>query len=159
MPNSVWMCPLRRLRWVKTTNWGKFWHWEGATVPTRFNRRGPNLVCYCRPTAYVYVPNLRMDRLIMSPSGGKKIIFAVFGLRHLVMSTVGGKLRKLTRLHNYKPSAIQQFKIVSVICLHGEIGRRISDGQKRDGHTDRQKTFLIAPAAREIRAQPNLTRW
>ena len=56
-------------------------------------------------------------------------------------------------------------KIVSVLQrLHGEIGRAISDVQKRDEQTDRQtdrqtkknSTFLATPAAGEIRASPNL---
>jgi len=54
-------------------------------------------------------------------------------------------------------------KIVSVLQrLHGEIGRTISDVQKRDEQTDRQtdrqknSTFLATPAAVEIRASPNL---
>ena len=37
-----------------------------------------------------------LDRFILSPSGGKKNHFLpFFGLRHLVVSTVGGNLRKL----------------------------------------------------------------
>ena len=41
-------------------------------------------------------------------------------------------------------------KIVSVLQrLHGEIGRSISDIQKRDGQT-KNSTFLAAPAAGEI---------
>jgi len=43
--------------------------------------------------------------------------------------------------------------------LHGEIGRTISEVQKRDEQTDKQtksSTFLAAPAAGEIRAPPNL---
>jgi len=58
-------------------------------------------------------------------------------------------------------------KIVSVLQrLHGEIGRTISDAQKREEQTDRQtdrqtnrqknSTFLAAPAAGDIRAPPNL---
>ena len=50
-------------------------------------------------------------------------------------------------------------KIVSVLQrLHGEIRRTISDVQKRDRQTNRQKnsTFLATPAAGEIRASPNL---
>jgi len=52
-------------------------------------------------------------------------------------------------------------KIVSVLQrLYREIGRAISDVQKRDEQTDRQtknSTFLATPAAGEIRAPPNLT--
>jgi len=50
-------------------------------------------------------------------------------------------------------------KIVSVVQrLHGEIWRTISDVQKRDEQTDRQKnsTFLATPAVGEIRAPSNM---
>jgi len=52
-------------------------------------------------------------------------------------------------------------KIVSVLQrLHGENGRTISDVQKRDGQTERQKisTLLATPVAGEIRAPPNMAR-
>jgi len=52
---------------------------------------------------YVY------DQFILSPSGGEKLkLLPFFGLRNLVMSTVGGNLRKLNTVHNYKPSPIQR---------------------------------------------------
>jgi len=39
----------------------------------------------------------------------------------------------------YKPSLSNGIKMVSVLqCLHGEIGRTISDVQKRGEQTDRQ---------------------
>jgi len=58
-------------------------------------------------------------------------------------------------------------KVVSVLQrLHGEIGRTMSDVQKRDEQTDRptpqnchrrkNSTFLATPAAGEFRAPPNL---
>jgi len=55
-------------------------------------------------------------------------------------------------------------KIVSLLQrLHGEIGRTISDVQKRDEQADKQahkqtknSTFLATPAAGEIRAPTNL---
>jgi len=47
-------------------------------------------------------------------------------------------------------------KIVSVLQrLHGEIGRTISDVQKRDKQ-EKNSTFLAAPSAGEIRAPPNM---
>ena len=55
-------------------------------------------------------------------------------------------------MHNYKPS--NGIKIVSVLQhLHGEIGRTISDVQKRDEQTNRQtknSTFLATLVAGEI---------
>jgi len=51
-------------------------------------------------------------------------------------------------------------KIVSVFRrLHGEIGRSISDVQKRDGQTNKRtknSTFLATQEVGEIRAPPNL---
>ena len=56
-------------------------------------------------------------------------------------------------------------KVVSVLQrLHGEVGRTISDVQKRDGQTDKQTNrqtdkklnVFATPAAGEIRAPPSL---
>jgi len=49
-------------------------------------------------------------------------------------------------------------KIISAVQrFHSEIWRTVSDVQKRDGQTDRQRsTFLATPAAGEMRAPPNL---
>jgi len=52
----------------------------------------------------------RLDRFILSPSGGETPpFFAAFGLQHLVVSPVGGNLRKLNTgaQQNYKASPIQ----------------------------------------------------
>jgi len=84
-----------------------------------------------------------------------------FGLRHLVMSPIVINLRKLSTGAQLPLS--NGIKIVSVLQrLHGEIGRRNSDVQERDGQTDKQtdkqtknSTFLATPAAGEIRAPPN----
>ena len=102
----------------------------------------------------------RLDRFILSPSAGENPQFLpFFGLRHLVVSLIGSSLKKLDMVHNYKCPLSNGIKIVSVLqLLHGEIGRTISDVQKRYGQTDRQKnsTFLAAPAAGDIGAPPNL---
>jgi len=50
----------------KTTILGKF-RLLGASVPTPFYRWGPNLVCYSRPTVYVYVPNFVSIGLFCHP--------------------------------------------------------------------------------------------
>jgi len=107
-------------------------------------------VCYgIRPRA-----KFRLDRFILLPSVGENPKFLpIFGLRHLVLSPIGNNLTKLnmgTTTTNLPLS--NGIKIVSVLQrLHGEIGRTISDVQKRDGLTDRQtnkqknSTFLAAP--------------
>ena len=132
-----------------------------APVPTFFDRRGPNLVCYSRTTVYAYVPHFVWIALFCRPLLAKTPILPFFGLRHLVLSPVGSSLRRLNtsaQLQNFLSNGI---KIVSVLQrLHGEIGRTISDvqkcdGQKRDGQT-KNSTFLVTSAAGEIRAPPNL---
>jgi len=104
----------------------------------------------------------RLDRFILSPSGGKKTQFLpFFKLRHFVMSPLGNSLRKLNTgaqlLTFPHPKASQ---IVSVLQrIHGEIGRTIYGFQQRDEQTDKQtknSTFLAAAAAIEILATPNL---
>ena len=71
-------------------------------------------------------------------------------------------------MHNYKPSPIQrhQNRFCTPMLLqrfHGEIGRTISDVQKRDEQTDKETNrqtkklnVFGRPVAGEIRAPPNL---
>jgi len=70
-----------------------------------------------------------------------------------VVSPVSGNLSEKVE-HRYITTNLplsNGIKIVSVLQrLHGEIGRTISDVQKRDGQTDKQTV------AGEIGAQPNL---
>jgi len=57
-----------------------------------------------------------------------------FGLRHLVVSPVGSSLRKLNT-----GAQVQTFRYPTVSkSFHGEIGRTISDVQKRDEQTVKQ---------------------
>jgi len=140
----------------------------GAAVPTPFYRSEPNLVCCSRPTVYALTCQIssRSVYSVALPSVGENPQFLrVFGLRHLVVSPISSSLRKLNTVHHYKSSPIQRHQNLSVLQrLHGEIGRTISDVEKREEQTntqtDKQKnsTFLAGPAADEIRAPPNLAR-
>ena len=132
-------------------------------------------MCYSRLAVYAYVPNFVSISLFCRPLAAKTPNFGhilpYFGLRHLVVSPIGYILKKLNmgaqpRTFPYRTVS----KIMSVVQrLHGEIGRRNSDVQKRDEQTDKQtdkqtnrqtdkknSTFLATPAAGEIRASPNL---
>ena len=105
--------------------------------------------------------------LFCRPLAKKKPIFAVFwtsafsGVANWQQSE---KVEHRCTTTNHPLSNV--IKIVSVLqCLHGEIGRTISDIQKCDKQTDKQtdrqtknSTFLADPAAGEIRAPPNLAR-
>jgi len=89
--------------------------------------------------------------------------FAIFGLRHSVVSPNGSSLRKLNT-----DAQLQTFPypMVSKSFLYSNANMAKSgaqtDVQKRDEQTNRQtdrqnnSTFLAAPAAAEIRAAPNL---
>ena len=83
----------------------------------------------------------RLDRFILSLSGGKKIrIFAIFstsafcGVANWQQSEEVEHGRTTTNL-----PLSNGIRIVSVLqCLHGDIGRTISDVQKCDEQTDKQ---------------------
>ena len=67
------------------------------------------------------------------------IFLPFFGLRHLVVSPVGGNLRKFNIGAQLQIWLSNFIKIVSLLHrLHGEIGRINSDVQKRDKQTDKQ---------------------
>ena len=86
----------------------------------------------------------RLDRFILSPSGGEKPqflpIFAIFWTSAFSVVANWQQSDKVehgcTTTNLPLPNGI---KIVSVLQrLHGEIGRTISDVQKRDEQTDKQ---------------------
>jgi len=87
----------------------------------------------------------------------------LFGFHHLVMSTVGGNLRKLNTGAQPQafrcPTASKSFLYSnSFVAKSG--AQPLTFKSVMDRLTDRQKnsTFLAAQAACEIRASPNLAR-
>ena len=101
----------------------------------------------------------RLDRFILSPSVGEKPpIFVVFWPS--AFSVVANWQQSDKVEHGCTTTNLplsNGIKIVSILQrLHGEIGRTISDVQKRDEQTYKNSTFLATPAAGEIRAPPNL---
>ena len=117
-----------------------------------FYRGGPNLVSYSRPTVYVYLRNFVSIGLFCRAVAAENPNFCRFWTSAFSGVAIW---QQLNTVHNYRPSPIQRYQIVSILPrLHGEIGRTMSDVQKRDEQqTDKQKnsTFLAAPAAGEIR--------
>jgi len=102
--------------------------------------------------------------LILSPLAAKNRNFAVFGLRHFVVSPVGGNLRKLNggaQLQTFPyPTTSQKF---CTLTRNAFMAKSVAqtDVQKRDEQTSTNKknlTFLASPAADEIRAPPNVAR-
>ena len=128
----------------------------------------PNLVRYSRPTVYAYVPNFIWIGLFCRPLLAKTpnfLPFLDFGIYVVSNWQQTDKVEHCCTTINFPlPNGI---KIVSVLRrLHGEIGRKLSDVQKRDEQTDKQtnrqtdsqnnSTFLATPAAGEIPAPPNV---
>jgi len=109
----------------------------------------------------------RLDRFILSSSGGEKAQFlAFFGLRHLVMSPIGINLRKLSTVHNYKPSPIRRHQNRSFLYSNAFMAKlgaqtltfKSVTNRQTNKQTDKKLNFLATPAAGDIRAPPNLAR-
>ena len=102
----------------------------------------------------------RLDWFILSASGGEKTPFLpFFGLRHLVMSTVGGNLRKLnTGAQTTSLPLSNGIKIVSVVQrIHGEIRRTNSDIQKCEKKQTNKKLTVFGPPRRLVKSEPHQT--
>ena len=118
-------------------------------------------MCYSRPTVYNYVPNVVSIDLFCRALAAKNPILAIFWSS--AFSDVANWHQSQKVEHGCTSTSLpvsNGIKIVFVLQrLHGEIGCTNSNVQKRDGQTNRQtknSTFLVAVAAGEIRAQPNL---
>ena len=82
------------IRWPKTTIWGKFWLF-GATVLTPFYRWG-QIWCAIADPWYTLTCQIS-SRSVYSVAlcWRQPPIFAVFWIRHLVLSPIGNSLTKL----------------------------------------------------------------
>ena len=97
-------------------------------------------------TQYTLMCQISSRSVILSPSvGEKKTIFAVFWTS--AFSGVANWQQSETVEHGCTTTSLplsNGIKIVSVRQrLHGEIGRTISDVQKRDGQTNRQTDKIL----------------
>jgi len=108
------------------------------------------------------LPKFRLDRFILSPSGGEKLQFLPFFWTSAFSGVTSWQQSEKVEHECTTPNIplSNGIKIVSVLQrLHGEIGRTISDVQTRDGRTDKQTKKLNVfgrLAAGEIQAPPNL---
>ena len=112
----------------------------------------------------------RLDRFILSSCGGEKPpIFAVFGLRHLVVSPVGINLRKLST--SAQPQTFP-YPTASKLILHSNAFMAKSGEQsltfksvtnkqtsrQTDRQTDSQKkTQRFWPPRRRVKSEPHQT--
>ena len=125
------------------------------------------MISYSKPTVYVYVPKFVSIGLFCRPVAAKNPNFCRFlPFFTSAFSDVANCHQSQKVEHGCTTTNLplsNGIKIVSVLRLHGEIGRTNCDVQKRDGQTDRQtnkqtknSTFLAASVADEIRIPPNL---
>ena len=114
-------------------------------------------MCYSRPAVYVYVPNF-----ILSSSGGEnpqfEPYFAIFWTS--AFSDVANWQHSDKVEHGCTATNLplsNAIKIVSVLPrLRGEIGRTISDVQKRDEQTDKKTQRFWLPR-RRVKSEPDQT--
>jgi len=101
----------------------------------------------------------RLDRFILSPSGGEKPQFlSYFGLRHSVMSPVGSNLRKLStgaQLQSFLyPMVSKSFLYSDAFMTKSGAQSLTFKGVKDRDRQTKNSTILAAPLAGEIRAPP-----
>ena len=100
----------------------------------------------------------RLDRFILSPSVGEKPQFLPF-FWNSAFSVIANWQQSDKVEQGCKTTSLplsNGIKIVSVLQrLHSEIWRKISDVQKRDGQTGRQKTLRFWPRRRRVKPKPH----
>ena len=101
---------------------------------------------YSRPTVHAYLPNFVSIGLFCRPVAAKNPNFCRF---FAVFWT--SAFSDVANWHQFPLS--NGIKIVSVLQrLHGEIGRTVSDVQKRDEQTGKKLNVLATSAVGETRA-------
>jgi len=146
----------------KKHNFGEIWHFLGAPVPTPFTDE-------CQIWCAVADPRHTLTCQISSRSvysvalwRRKTPIFAIFSTS--AFSGVASWQQSEKVEHGCTATNLplsNGIKIVPVLQrLHGEIGRTISDVQKRDRQTDRQtdkETQRFCPPRRWVKSEPHQT--
>jgi len=120
-------------------------------------------VGYSRPTVYAYVPNFVSIGLFCRLWRRKKPNFCqflrFFGLRHLVLSPIGIKLRKLStsaQLQTFPyPTASKSFLYSNAFMA--KLGAQtLTFKSVTDRQTDnRQKTQRLWPPRRRVKSEPH----
>jgi len=157
------MCSLCRLPVAKNHTFGQILTF-GSPVPTPFYRWGSHLVCYSRLTAYAYVPNFS---LFCCPLAAKKPNFAIFSTS--AFSGVASWQQSDKVEHGCTTTNLPYQRYQSRFCTPTPSWRNRAHklwrsnawrtNRQTNRQTDKNSTFLAAPAAGEIRAPPNLAWW
>ena len=146
------MCSLCRLPVAKNHNFGQILTFGGVLHRHPFTNDG--LIWRAIADTWYTLTCQNSSQSVFSVAlwRRKTTIFAVFGLQHFVVSTVGGNLRKLNT-----GVQLQTFPcpMVSKSFLYSNAFLAKSCVQK----TTKNSMCLAAPMAGEIRAAPNLALW
>ena len=157
------MCSLCRLLVAKKPLFWQILTFWGLLHRTTFTNEGQMLCAIPDPRYMLTCTNFVLIGLFCHPLLVKNPIFAVFGLRHLVLSQIGNSLTKLNKGAQPQSftylTASQSFLYSNAFmaksgaqCLTIKIVRN----KQTDRQTDKKLNVFGTPAAGEIRAPPNL---
>jgi len=157
------MCSLCRLPAAEKPQFWANFDFFGSSCTDPLLPMRQNVVCYSRPTVYAYVSNfVSIGLFSVTLCWRKTPIFAVFwtsAFSVVVSWQQSDKVEHGCTTTNLPLS--NGIKTVSVSLLqrrHGEIGRTISDVQKRDEQTDKQtKNSTFWPPGRRVESEPHQT--
>ena len=121
------------------------------------------MVCDSRPTVYAYVPNFVSIGLFYRPLLAKNPNFAVFRLRHLVLSPIGNSLTKLNtgaQLQTFPyPMAPKSFLYSNAFASKSG-AQSLTFKSVTDRQTNRQtdrKTQRFWQPRRRVKSEPHQT--
>jgi len=122
-------------------------------------------VCYSRPTVYAHVPNFVSIGSLCRPLLANTPIFAVFGLRHLVLSPIVRSLRKLdtgTQLQTFPYPTVSKSFLYSNAFMAKSGAQSLTfksmTNRQRDKQTNRQtKNSTFWPPRWRVKSEPYQT--
>jgi len=152
------MCSLCRLPVAKNHNFGQFLIFEGLLYRPPFTDED-QIWCAVGDPRYTFTCEISSRSVYYVVLWGRKIpIFAVFGLRHLVMSPIGMNLRKLStgaQLQTFAyPTASKSFLYSNAFVA--KLGAQtLTFKSVTDAQTNRQKTQRFWPPRRRVKSEPH----
>ena len=151
------MCPLPI---AKNHNFGQILTFGVLLYRSTFTDEGQIWCVIADPRYHAYVPKFDSIGLFCRPLTAKHPKFCrFFGLRHLVVSTVGGNLRKLNtgaQLQTFPyPTASKWFLYSNAFIAKSGV-QCLTFKSMTDRQTDKKLNVFGRPGGGEIRASSNL---
>jgi len=117
-------------------------------------------MCYSMPTVSAYVPKFVSIGLFCRPLAAKTPFFAVFGLRHLVVSPLGSSLKKLStgaQLQTFLYSSASKSFLCSNVFMVKSGVQSLTFKSVTNKQTDREKTQRFWAPLRRVKSEPHKT--